>query len=233
MQSYVQYILWLYDWDAIISYTCVCTVNAKKKLDYKGHSRLRSTANRRFVRCRRNMIRVWLAYHDDEDDNWMNRFVLIMIFLLVFRRIGNLEIPDRESEQFDRELDIVTVNVRTFGAAKIVFASRNCISVRGKWIRKVHILCCIHLYRFEIVISFRIWFEIKLNIFLRLYTMNIYFVIFIKLLLFFTHDIQIFFPDEVILCLYSFASRLFICNYRIYYIYIYYIIYRGCYITLK
>lgn len=58
----------------------VCTVNARK-LDYKGHSWLWIRTNGRFVSS--VMTReLWFAYHDDEDDDWMNRFALTNFFFL-------------------------------------------------------------------------------------------------------------------------------------------------------
>lgn len=134
----------------------VCTVNARK-LVYKGHSWLWIRTNGRFVSS--VMTRVWLAYHDDEDDDWMNRFALTIFPPL--RRPPNRksrEIPDRKSEQLRSRMDGIG---RASGAAKIVFASWNCIHVRGKWIKEGTSYTVLHLYSFEIVIGFRIRFEIK------------------------------------------------------------------------
>lgn len=141
MQSYVQYILWLYDRDAIISYMCVCILYARK-LDYKGHSRL--WTNEHFVQCRCDNA-MWLVYHDNEGDDWMNRFALMMFPFCFFRRIfrKSRESSTENRKQFDRQSFrskiVIIVDIRAFDAANCLCIAKLYTCKRGKWIRKIYI----------------------------------------------------------------------------------------------
>lgn len=143
----MQYILWLHDRDAIISYTCVCTVDAKRKEKLQ---RVFSVGQRRTdASCGVDVTtRVWLAYHDDDDDDWMNR-VRTDVFSLVFRRLGNPPSLRPGRNNCDCE-QTVSVDIRV--TARILFHH---IRLREHFKRRMNRKARACLYSFEIIFNFR------------------------------------------------------------------------------
>jgi len=66
----------------------------RNKLDYKRYFRLDNGEQMLRVDV---TTRVWLAYHDDDNDDWMNKVFLLhqRSFPRLPNRIGNLEASDR------------------------------------------------------------------------------------------------------------------------------------------